>query len=649
MLENLRQSSRSWLIYLMFAIIIVVFAFTFGAISPDQACSGGSAGGAPNAVLVDVDGDKIDNELVRAVASLSPSAPAPERWSSQNLLARLYAESRLFGLDLYDYANPDYAQFTDWADNGFGTLGIPTLNPTVDETSPIVFDKVIRDLVETKLVARYARDLGMAVSDDEMNRRLSQVTRNFVDEKGAFVADAWKNYLQQIGISSGRFEQLVKDELLRAKVSQLIAGPATATDAEIDARQVLRSNTVKLSAIVVDTVTAKPLVPVTQEAVATWLAANQDAVKADYEARKAADFTTPKTYALRAIKVDAADKADLANTTPEQATEFQKLRDASKAAAEATLAKVTAELAAAPEPDAAAPTAETVFAANGGTLGKALSETELGSRPYSQDVKTAIQALEVGKMTGVIEASAAFWIFHLDAVNAPVETSLVDAQMGIAEGMIRTEKVGDFQKTLADAVLAEAKKNPKASMTEVADAVNLQFEVIEKGLTARDTSDFARISEPPAFSIGGQTIRQPPSLPYVSGVGERATPALIKAAFAASTESPLIDTVIPFERDGKVTKYVVAQLVEKKTGEPLADDAREALRAQMATTKQRAIYRGWYAALLAKAIADGDVEMTDDYQAQRQAELEDFRSKGGVLPGLTASIKPDAGTAPAAN
>jgi hypothetical protein len=41
MLDLFRKNSRSFLIYLMFAVIILVFAFTFGAITPDQACGGG--------------------------------------------------------------------------------------------------------------------------------------------------------------------------------------------------------------------------------------------------------------------------------------------------------------------------------------------------------------------------------------------------------------------------------------------------------------------------------------------------------------------------------------------------------------------------------------------------------------------------------
>jgi hypothetical protein len=63
MFDIIRNKTRSFGIYFMFAAIIVVFAFTFGAISPDQAC-GGQAGGMQRATYVEVDGEPIDTSLL---------------------------------------------------------------------------------------------------------------------------------------------------------------------------------------------------------------------------------------------------------------------------------------------------------------------------------------------------------------------------------------------------------------------------------------------------------------------------------------------------------------------------------------------------------------------------------------------------------
>ena len=54
MLDLMRKNTGSLITYLLFAIIIVVFVFTFGAISPDQAC-GGAGQGVPVVELADVD------------------------------------------------------------------------------------------------------------------------------------------------------------------------------------------------------------------------------------------------------------------------------------------------------------------------------------------------------------------------------------------------------------------------------------------------------------------------------------------------------------------------------------------------------------------------------------------------------------------
>ena len=100
MLDILRKHSRSFLIYLVFTILIIVFAFTFGAISPDQAC-GGRGGPGSTAVVAEVDGREVGMQDVAVADALSYSPPSP-RNNSQNAGAYMqrYQATRLGQLGL---------------------------------------------------------------------------------------------------------------------------------------------------------------------------------------------------------------------------------------------------------------------------------------------------------------------------------------------------------------------------------------------------------------------------------------------------------------------------------------------------------------------------------------------------------------------
>ena len=57
MLDRFRSQTGSFITYLLFSMIIIVFVFTFGVMSPDEACGSG----AQVADLADVNGRDVSN------------------------------------------------------------------------------------------------------------------------------------------------------------------------------------------------------------------------------------------------------------------------------------------------------------------------------------------------------------------------------------------------------------------------------------------------------------------------------------------------------------------------------------------------------------------------------------------------------------
>ncbi len=97
-------------------------------------------------------------------------------------------------------------------------------------------DRLTQEAVVRMVMLRKAKELSIRIADVE----LVQAIRNqpmLLNEAGQFDPDRYRRftiYLNNLGISETHYEQLMREELTRAKLEQLIAAPATATPAEVD-------------------------------------------------------------------------------------------------------------------------------------------------------------------------------------------------------------------------------------------------------------------------------------------------------------------------------------------------------------------------------------------------------------------------------
>ncbi|PKN59160.1 MAG: hypothetical protein CVU56_02205 [Deltaproteobacteria bacterium HGW-Deltaproteobacteria-14] len=628
MLDLLRKNSRSFIIYLMFAIIIVVFAFTFGAVGPSQACGGSTGpGGYAVADFANVDGVKIDTGLLNLADSLSLSPPGPRSTSPQaSDLRRDYLLTRFAILRLY------------------GPFAGARFGRDTEDVSMIKPVKLMDELVETHVVAGYARSLGMTVTNAEMNDRLALLLQQFVDEKtGKFDVDGWANYLRRVNTTPSAFEAFVKNEILRERVIALMVGGVEVTDAELAAQRKLTGEMVKIEYVAVDPGAVAPLVKVTDDEIAAWLKDHQEEADKEYEAKKDSKFTTPKQWTLRAIKLDAPDPSVAEG---EQKTALEAERAAIKARAEALQAEVKAAVEAAvavPAPgdgDEPAATPAEVFgtfaAANStdaskdaaGAIGtKGLKD--LVRRPYGAEVQKAVEGLAPEQVSAAVEVTSGFWILYADAVTEPVVKTIEEARVTLATEAVRAEKAPELVKTIAAEVLAESKKDPLAKLEVAAATVSAKYGITEgKGFQAKEASPFARL-QPIADGF-------PDQLPFIAGLGRSA--ALVRAAFAATAEAPLLDQT--FAMEPSESTILIARWLEKLPPEPLEGDAKQQLVDQLTFEKQRRIYRSWYEGYLASKQAEGDVQFTKAWTEERRRQEEAYRSAGGVLPDDKESPKP---------
>lgn len=626
MLDILRKKSSTFAVYFVFAILIVIFAVGFGAVAPDQACGGGAPGTFKNVDFVDVDGETIDAALVRTGMQLTGDAADPKRgFADPN--DRFVYQTRFAYMNLY------------------GPFSGGAFGPDPARISPIKLTKVVDDLIETKLVANWARSMGIGISKGELNDALALLLSNDSfrnSTTGAIEINAYRNWVtRSLETTVAGFEKLVEEELLRERVIQLLVGEIGVSDAEIEQAYRLENDKVTVEVVSFDARSAAPLVPVTDAEVAEWLGKNEEKAKAEYERLKTSKYTTPKQWKLRGIRINAPDLA--MTEDPEQKKAFEEERNAAKARAEKVLADFKARLSAPPaapedapaDPEAAPAPAAVDPLAVFGELAKANSEDAskdeggslapasldvLAAAPFGPAVQAAAASMKIGEATDVIEVGGGFWIFMPEAISEEKVDLYEAVKNEIAKRLVQTDKASDFAKTLADEALAEAKKDPTKKLGEVVTALNAKYGATDGGLEASQSS-FSRLSR---LAAG-----YPASSPYLMELGGRA-PELVSAAFAASAEKPLLDRVFPVGDKGRL---VIARFIELKAAEAQKDEDKDSLRAQLEADLRRAVYRGWYEDLLAKKLAAGDVEFTSAFEEERKAAEAAFVEAGGVLPG----------------
>ena len=613
MLDKLRQKSRTFGVYLVFAALIVIFAVGFGAVAPEQSCGGGP-GVFRNVDFVEVDGETIDALLVRTASDLTGDAPTPRQpQPGFDYLARL----------------GQVGLYSPWSGARFAR--------GAESASPIKLTKVTDDLIEQKLVAGWARSLGLSVSKKELQDSLALLLDNFRDIKtGAFDSNSYRGWVQGLGASVSGFEAMIGDEVLRERVIQLLVGEVGVSDAELAMAHRLENEQVTVEHIIVDKNAAAPLVPVADKDVSDFLAANADKVQAEYDKLKAGKYTTPRTLTLRVIRIAAADPNTA--TDDEQKAALEEERKAARAKADAALVSYNEKLAApAPTPDGDAPPAEppapmtptAAFSAlaaelsddesksNGGLVGE-IKLPDLGRFPYDPAIATAAGTLAPNTPSAVIETSGAFWILFADTIKDETVAAFDTVKTEVAKGLVQADKAVEFKKALADEVLAEAKKDPKKPLSEVVTAIHTKYGVKE-GLSV-GTASFSRLRRAgPGY---------PATTPFLSAFNDR-VPTLINAAFAATADKPLVEQVVVAD-DGD--KLIVARFTEKTPAPELTEEQKKELRDSMVWERRRTLYRGWYEDLLAKRMADGDIDTTGDYEEQQKLAEETFVQAGGTLP-----------------
>lgn len=262
MLEAMRKHSQSFLIYLLFFALIVVFAVSFGPGS----VSCGSGGGD---YAAEVDGETISRQEFAL------------RYQQQlDVFRRNFSRS---GNDL----DPEMIE----------RLGLRT--------------QVIDELINKKLLSQEARRRGMVVTDDELLNRLQTVygvTNVTFDQYEGWVS---RNF--RIGVA--QFEEEVRGEIASEKLARAVTENITVGDAELKNQFLRNNNRAKIAFVRFGANNVEVPEP-TEAEVAGLLGSEPEAIQKRFD-ELSFKYRTPKEVRARQILKrlarDASD-ADVAQT-----------------------------------------------------------------------------------------------------------------------------------------------------------------------------------------------------------------------------------------------------------------------------------------------------------------------------------------------
>ena len=393
MLEQMRRSSQSLLIYLLFGIVIAVFIINFGPQSPGG-CDGPA--GARSGFAAKVDGETLSARDFRY---------------------------------------------------GFMLANGPQYQSRARELR--IKERVMDELIERELLAREGARLGFRVGEEEVEDLIAESkivgfggfeqTVPAIQKDGHFDYDTFVRFVQfSLGMSPKAFIEQQQRELLAAQVRNVVRGGVNVSEAEVKAEFERRSNQVNLEYVRYATRRFEDEGEIAPAEVEIYLKANEKKVKDTYSKNEFFYQSAPKERKLRIllVKVDNGAAADVVKATEKKA---QALYDRiKKGEAFAAVAKAASD--------------DGKSRSRGGAIGwRRQGATVLGTA-----VEEKVWAAKDGELVGPLKGSEGFYVV-LPEASREGTLSFDQVKAEIAENELRVEKAKTKAKAEAELGLAKAK------------------------------------------------------------------------------------------------------------------------------------------------------------------------------------------------
>jgi parvulin-like peptidyl-prolyl isomerase len=412
MLERMRKSSQSLLIYALFLFLIAIFVISFGPQSRGTSC------------------DQVMN--------------GDEHFAAQVAGETITRNDFRYGFMLV------------------GGAQVPAPLAKRERLKETVMDK----LIERELLAKEADRLGFVVTDEEVEDQISDAkiiglgalhTVPRLQKDGKFNYDAFKTFLQyELGLTPKSFVEEQKRELLANRVRDLLRAGVSVSADEVKTDFVRRNRQVNLEYLRFSGNRFQGDVALTDAEIADYAAKNDAKLRQAYEQKRFVYEKVPEQRKLRQILVKvpkdatpAVEKAALAKANG--------LADRLKKGAKATGKEglTFAELARDASDDAATK-------AGGGELGW----RGKGATNLTSDAEDKVFSAKTDALVGPLRGTDGFVITKVEGQRSGA-VSYDQAKLELAEEKLREERGDAKAKAAANDAVAKLQATPGKTMKDL--------------------------------------------------------------------------------------------------------------------------------------------------------------------------------------
>lgn len=253
MLQDLRDQKNSWLIVLLFGIIIIVFVFMFGLPSMDSSCKSNTS-----VDLAKVGSHDVGYEMLRSM--------------------------------IYRY----------YDDNVMSSQQYPALAKQLVTNISLIY-----------LLADEAREAGLRVSDEDLHDYITNweagnadvIGQRFLNNQNQFSSKNYEAALSRLSISKRDYENYKREELLARRYLTLLASSISVSEETLWQRYAEANNsaTIEVVSLSPDAVGAT-FKPLTDDEVAAFEAGNMAEIEKYYN-EHLGNYTTPAKAKLQQVTI----------------------------------------------------------------------------------------------------------------------------------------------------------------------------------------------------------------------------------------------------------------------------------------------------------------------------------------------------------
>jgi peptidyl-prolyl cis-trans isomerase D len=435
MLEQMRQQSRSLLIYVLFGIVIAVFIINFGPQSPGG-CNKGRA------VQSSIEGARVKGHL-------------------------LSRQDYMYGMMMV------------------GAQNIPPQRAKMMRLHETIMDM----LIDREIMASEAERAGFRVTDEEVEDFISESKliglgreqkAPVFEKDGVFSDESFGKFVRnQFGMTPRSFIEQQRREMLANRMRESLRAGVAVSPVEVKDDWTRQADQVNVEYLRFPVRRYENDIEVKAEELAKYAAANEEALKKLYDERKAALYEKqPKQRHLRQILVKLKADAPEADVTAAQ-------KKADGLAARIRKGEVFAKVAKAASEDERTK-------GRGGDLGW----QRVGGTMFDPDVEAKVTAAKDGELVGPVKTASGFVLVLAEATREGT-IEFAAAKLELAESKLREEKSKAMAKAEADAALAKIKASPDKSLKDLYPApeegeAGAASAAKSKAVSAEETGLFSR-------------------------------------------------------------------------------------------------------------------------------------------------------------